>query len=235
MLLREPPPTQADLHFRLFGFPVRIHPYFWLIAVLMGLRGSSTPPAQLMTWIFALSISILVHELGHAFMQRHFGGRPWITLYAMGGLASCDDCDRGTRSQILISLAGPAAGFLLALMVIVVVRLAGHPIESLWPWPSFESQNVNYLVANLLFVNILWGCVNLLPIYPLDGGQVARELCLLWKPRQGIILSLQISLFCAAGLAILGFLSGGLFLTLFFGYFAYMSYRTLQSYQANTW
>lgn len=254
MLLREPPPTQADLHFKLFGFPVRIHPYFWLIAVLLGLRGSSTPPAQLMTWIATLLVSLLVHELGHAFMQRHFGGRPWITLYAMGGLAACDDCDRSTRSQVLISLAGPVAGFLLALVVVVAVWLAGHAIGVQLPWMKsplglveiatplatihwlpFESSNMNYLVGNLLWVNILWGCVNLLPIYPLDGGHVARELCQLWKPRQGIILSLQISMFCAAGMAILGFLSGGLFIALFFGYFAYMSYRTLQAYQTSAW
>ena len=44
MLLQDPPPTQADLHFELFGFPVRVHPYFWLIALLLGLNGSSTPP-----------------------------------------------------------------------------------------------------------------------------------------------------------------------------------------------
>ncbi|MEO2046375.1 MAG: site-2 protease family protein [Pirellulales bacterium] len=260
MLLREPSPTQADLHFKLFGFPVRIHPYFWLIAVLLGLRGSSTPPAQLMTWIATLLVSILVHELGHAFMQRHFGGRPWITLYAMGGLAACDDCDRSTRSQVLISLAGPVAGFLLALIVVMGANLTGHLVGFIAPWikPSlemlgmekvvllatsmgtiywfpFESNNMNHLISGLLQVNILWGCVNLLPIYPLDGGHVARELCQFWKPRQGIILSLQISMFCAAGMAILGFLSSGLFIALFFGYFAYMSYRTLQAYQTSAW
>ncbi len=260
MLLREPSPTQADLHFQLFGFPVRVHPYFWLITVLLGLNGSSTPPEQLVIWAAVLFVSILVHELGHAFMQRHYGGRPWITLYAMGGLASCDDCDRQTRSQVFISLAGPFAGFLLALLVIMAVRLAGHPIGFLGPWtqPSlesvgleqasllstplvtiywlpFESSSVNYLVSQLLWVNILWGCVNLLPIYPLDGGHVARELCQVWRPRQGIVLSLQISALCAGAMAILGLMSGELFVAIFFGYFAYMSYRTLKAYQASAW
>ena len=64
--------------------------------------------------------------MGHAFLQRYYGGHPWITLYSFGGLASCNDCDRSPRSQILISLAGPVAGFLLAGLVIVVLRLTGH-------------------------------------------------------------------------------------------------------------
>jgi len=261
MLLREPSPTQADLHFQLFGFPVRVHPYFWLITVLLGLNGTSTPPAELLLWAVTLFVSILVHEMGHAIMQRHFGGRPRITLYAMGGLASCNDCDRRPRSQVLISLAGPMAGFLLALVVIVSVNLSGHMFGIFWPWskPSqelvtmvrtnmisllstplgiiywqkFESSNMNYWVRQLLWVNILWGCVNLLPIYPLDGGHVARELCQLWRPRQGIVLSLQISMICAGGMALLGLVSGELFIAAFFGYFAYMSYRTCQAYQAS--
>jgi Zn-dependent protease len=248
------------LHFELFGFPVRVHPYFWLITLLLGLNGQSTPPAQLVIWAAVLFVSILVHELGHAFMQRHFGGRPWITLYAMGGLASCDDCDRRTLSQVLISLAGPVAGFLLALVVVTAVSLAGHPVGLLWPWtdlslesvgmgavrlistplatiywPPFESNNMNYFVGNLLWVNVLWGCINLLPIYPLDGGHVARELCQVGRPRQGIVLSLKISAICAGGMAILGLLWGELFIAIFFGYFAYMSYQTLKAYQASAW
>ena len=55
------------------------------------------------------------------------------------------------------------------------------------------------MIADLLHVNILWGLVNLLPIYPLDGGQIARELFTLGNPRAGIIQSLQLS----AGAAVL--------------------------------
>jgi len=248
------------LHFELFGFPVRVHPYFWLVTLLLGLNGSSTPPGQLVIWAALLFVSILVHELGHAVLQRHFGGRPWITLYAMGGLASCDTGDRQTRSQVLISLAGPIAGFLLALVVVVSVRLAGHPVGFLGPWTepslesvglgqasllstplvtiywqSFDSSYGNYLVGNLLWVNILWGCVNLLPIYPLDGGQVARELCQVWRPRQGIVLSLQLSALCAGVMAVLGLMAGELFVAIFFGYFAYTSFQTFKAYQASAW
>ena len=122
MLLGEPPPTQADLHFRVFGIPVRVHPLFWIVTLFLGLAAARRPiRCETLIWVAVVFVSILVHELGHALMQRYFGGHPWITLYGFGGLASCNDCDRSPRSQILISLAGPVAGFLLAASSSLVV------------------------------------------------------------------------------------------------------------------
>ncbi len=227
MLLREPPPTQVDLHFRILGFPVRIHPFFWLVTLFMGMRGQSTPPAQMLIWIVAVFFSILVHELGHALVQRFYGGRPWITLYGFGGMASCEDCERSTHSQIFISLAGPAAGFLLAIAVWLVAKFLPR---------TLESANIVELFNNLLYINIIWGCLNLLPIYPLDGGQVSRELCQWIHPRQGIIWSLQLSMIAAGLIVIVVILSlHAILLALFFGYLAYSSYKTLQAYQQSRW
>ena len=92
MLLGEPAPTQADLHFRIFGFPVRVHPLFWVVTVLLGLQGRADP-FETLVWVGVVFVSILVHELGHATLERTFGGHPWITLYSFGGLASCNDGD----------------------------------------------------------------------------------------------------------------------------------------------
>ena len=86
MFLVDPPPSPGDLHFRLFGFPIRITPWFWIGAVLLGIGGDSAPEAVL-TWVVVVLISILVHELGHAFAIRYFGESARITLYHLGGLA----------------------------------------------------------------------------------------------------------------------------------------------------
>jgi stage IV sporulation protein FB len=263
MLLTEPPPSPGDLHFRLFGIPVRVHPFFWVVIGLMGLSGGGedgTPPAELVSWVAVVFVSILVHELGHAFLQRRFGGHPWITLHGIGGLASCDDCDRSPRSQILISLAGPVAGFAFAALTVAAIRLSGHvvgiarpggiPFEQLGIesargfslfglilyWQSFASDAMNSLVHNILFVNVVWGLVNLLPVYPLDGGRVSRELCTLNHPRRGIILSLQISIGVALAMAGVGLLVWqSVFTMLMFGYLAYINYQTLQAYQQHRW
>jgi stage IV sporulation protein FB len=126
MLLYEPPPTQADVHFRLFGFPVRVSPWFWVMALLLGVSGGPADPVETLLWVGVVFFSILVHELGHAFAQQSYGGHPRITLHGFGGLAICEDCDRSPRSQILISLAGPLAGFCLAGLVILILALSRH-------------------------------------------------------------------------------------------------------------
>src|SRR5205823_8806231 len=114
--------------------------------------------------------------------------------------------------------AGPVAGFLLATLIILGLQLTGHSfgfvsspermdlagkgIERALIQPLglfavyFEpvgSPVLNHLIAKLFEVNILWGLMNLLPVYPLDGGQISRELFSLGNPRAGIIQSLQLS------------------------------------------
>ncbi len=262
MLLGEPAPSQADLHFRLFGFPVRVHPFFWVVSLLLGMGGiggGQAVPVNVLIWIAVMFVSILVHELGHAFLQRFYGGHPWITLYSFGGLASCNDCDRAPRSQIAILLAGPGAGFLFAAFIVLVLRLSGHYvgfalnqtqidlealnlqrvlIQPMGPFLAFfeplTSRPLNTMIGDLLQINILWGLVNLFPIYPLDGGQIARELFTLGNPRQGIEQSLQLSIGAAILVAIYGVLvTRSIFLALMFGFLAYGSYQALQSYRSH--
>jgi stage IV sporulation protein FB len=262
MLLAEPPPTQGDIHFRLFGFPVRVSPFFWLTAVFFGIGSGDrgVAPGELLMWIAVMFGSILIHELGHAFVQRRFGGHPWIVLHGIGGLAVCDDCDRSPRSQILISLAGPAAGFAVAALIVAAIKLSGHPIGvtlsdeipfeqlgiraaygfsilgAMLYWAPFPSPTANELLHNILFVNVLWGLVNLLPVYPLDGGRVSRELCTLGNVRRGIVLSLQISIATAGAMAVFGAVRWqSLYVALMFGYLAYLSFQMLQAYRRDYW
>jgi Zn-dependent protease len=261
LTLGEPPPTQADLHFRLFGIPVRVHPMFWVITLLLGLGGSGdAEPLRVLIWVAVVFVSILVHEFGHALTQRHFRGHPWVTLYSFGGLASCSDCERSPRAQLLISFAGPVAGFLFAGVIIAVVALSGHAIgfaltkdrvdlESLGvqslliqPMAAFvafleplRSQPLNEMILALLQVNILWGLINLLPIYPLDGGQISRELFTLGNPRKGIIQSLQLSIGAGALVAVYALSQREIFLCIMFGVLAYGSFQTLQRYRSRSY
>lgn len=258
MFIGEPPRTQADLHFRLFGFPIRVHPFFWVVTLLLGIQGDTVEPVSALMWVAVVLVSILIHELGHAFLQRRYGGRPWIVLHGFGGLAICNDCDRSPRRQILISLAGPMAGFLFAAVLIVGVRLAGHSIRIVlfgndfvlavgglrWAlldrfvlyhaqFTPFISPIINEALYDLLYVNIMWGLVNLLPVYPLDGGRVARELFTLGNPRSGIVQSLQLSIGTAILVAVYALLQQSIYLCVMFGLLAYGSFQALQAYQNN--
>ena len=61
-------------------------------------------------------------------------------------------------------------------------------VQPLGPFVAYfeplATRRTNSIIGDLLQVNILWGLMNLLPIYPLDGGQIARELFTLSNPRQ---------------------------------------------------
>jgi Zn-dependent protease len=258
-MLGEPPRTQADLNFALFGIPVRVHPLFWLIGLLLGPHRAD-PPA-ILTWMAAFFLGILCHELGHAVVMRSCGYFPWITLYGLGGMASCDRT-RGSSGawpdswrQIFISAAGPLAGFLLAAVTVAVVVALRHPIFYYFGPPcGFQVFDVLDFprpprlvgfVNGLLFVTVVYGILNLLPIYPLDGGHIAREVLLMLNPRGGIRQSLWLSVFAAGAIAAyqgVQFLrpltANGtvqwqdIWIVLFFGYLAYSSYQTLQIYSS---
>ena len=117
MLLNEPSPSQGDLHFSLLNIPVRVHPMFWLMGLILG-SGGSRGLQPVVLWVVAVFVSVLVHEMGHALVIRALGVQPWITLYGMGGLTSHQGGRFRPQTQILVSLAGPAAGFLLAAIVV---------------------------------------------------------------------------------------------------------------------
>ena len=84
LLFQPPPPTRYDLRFILFGFPIRVSPLFWLIAILLG--SSSGDPLQILIWVLVVFVSIVVHELGHALAFRRYGLASQIILHFSGGL-----------------------------------------------------------------------------------------------------------------------------------------------------
>jgi Zn-dependent protease len=242
MLLGEPPQTAYDLRFSLLGIPIRVHPLFWLVALLMG--SQRRDPASVLIWIVAVFLTILVHELGHALSMRSYGFHPWITLYGMGGLASHDQGynarSKGSEplGQILTCLAGPAAGFLLAAVLLAGLFGAGygeqidfHAFYGLLPRVWLPNPRFEMLLNDVLFVCVVWGIINLLPIYPLDGGQIAREILVTASPREGIRWSLMLSTLAAGLMAGVGFfLLRSIFVAMLFGYLAYTSYATLQAH-----
>jgi Zn-dependent protease len=241
MFLVEPPPSQGDLHFQIFGFPVRVTPWFWAVTLILALNTKEkVDPKRVLVWVAVVFVSIVVHELGHAVLQRRYGGRPRIVLYGFGGMAISDNSDRSPSIQILISLAGPIAGFLFAAATLIAIRLAGHDVQfdfsggildALIPrWEWFDAPLANLLIFDLLYVNIFWGLVNLLPVYPLDGGQVSRELFTLNQPHRGIVQSLWLSAAVAGAIALLSILGCEIYTALLFGYLAYANYQNIQAY-----
>jgi membrane-associated protease RseP (regulator of RpoE activity) len=217
---------------------------FWLIILMV--NGNLHDAGSVLSWLGVVFVSILVHEMGHALVMRAYGFRPWITLYALGGQASYDpryvSDSKGSEplGQVLICLAGPVAGFLLAGTLVLGLMAAGYGDHLFFisPWGlrpyvfELANQRLASILNGIFFVSVVWGMVNLLPIYPLDGGQVAREIFLKLSPREGIRASLSLSIVAAVAMAVIGFVTWhhDWFVVLFFGYLAYTSYATLQAY-----
>jgi stage IV sporulation protein FB len=251
------PRTRFDLSFRLGDVPVRVHPFFWLSAVLLGLYGpgeGADKLIHLLIWVGIVFVSVLVHEMGHILMGRYFGSDGHILLTGFCGLAvgSSEVPERWQRNLVL--LAGPGAGFLFGAAVFGLFW-AAYPDMALFVLGSLVGVGVEFgpdvvipsaylwiTVFSLLWINLAWGLVNLLPIWPLDGGQICRETCQYFESRDAIRLSLKISIGTAIAFALLGLiefvrkepliphvsLGDSLFPVLFFGILAFSSYRLLQ-------
>lgn len=239
MFLFQPPPsTRYDLRFNLAGIPVRVHPLFWLIAILLG--SSSNNIVQILIWVLVVFVSIVIHEMGHALAMSFYGQRSQIVLHFSGGLTIPEPVWWGGRyanvalspnQEILISLAGPFAGFLLAGFVILATYFFG-----LIPLPAAAFLPIgggilSSFVTTLLRVNIFWGLINLLPVYPLDGGNVTRYFLLKADPWDGVRKSLWISVITGGLAAVAGLLFlQSVYMAILFGFLAFQSYQSLQSH-----
>ncbi len=214
-------PTEFDLQFSLFGIPVRVTPMYWLGSVILGWGAMEHggPPFLLM-WVLVCFVSILVHEMGHALVARWLGCHNVLTaLYMMGGVATYYPSRDYTQGKsILISLAGPGAGFILYFLMEYVfagpiLRFADARLD-----PS-ATKLIESGVGQWLQINLMWGLVNLLPVLPLDGGNVCRSVCVSISPFRGENIARTISI-AFAGLAAVYFLmnhntfAGVLFLSL---------------------
>jgi Zn-dependent protease len=197
--------------------------------------------------IFVIFVSILVHELGHAFAFRRFGQDSYIILHMMGGLTVPESSPiessyaqvRLTPNQnIFISLAGPIAGFLLALVIILLGLGLGGTLNltlllGFIPVPlvilPYEFGAIDRIFALFVFINFFWGFINLLPVFPLDGGNVARYTLIQTDPINGLRNSLWLSVIAGVVIAIVGvvFLDS-LYMAFLFGYLAFQSYQGLQ-------
>ena len=231
--LFEPARTQFDLNFRIFGIDVRAHPMFWVVTAILGSGFERLGIAYLVSWIVAVFFSILIHELGHVLMGRMFGSFGHIVLYGFGGLAiGSSNLDRRWQRN-LVYVAGPFAQFLLLGFGILaaILYLSSNKGEA--------HESLQILFDQFYFVNFYWPILNLLPIWPLDGGRISRETFEWLMPERGTATSLIVSMFisgffavsslaAAGGHPIIPFLRGSMYMGLFFALFAVNNFQEWQ-------
>jgi Zn-dependent protease/CBS domain-containing protein len=205
---------------RLFGVPVRLHFTFLLLLVFLvfiGIGEKQSGPATAI-YVLALFASVLLHEIGHTLVARHYGIKTLeIVMFPIGGVSRPERLPKG-REELWISLAGPLVNALIAGALIAWMAATGSfvPLELLR-----EPTNAN-LAERIAFGNLLLCLFNLLPAYPMDGGRILRSTLALWKPEdEATQIAARAGRLLAIALGMFGLLSSN-FMLVFIALFVYL-------------
>jgi Zn-dependent protease/predicted transcriptional regulator len=209
--------TRSVTIFRLLGFDIKVDLTWVFLAILITWSlAARVFPMQMpgydpfMYWALAiigaigLFGSIIVHEMGHSLVARHYGiPIKEITLFIFGGVANLEGEPERPRDEFFMAIAGPAtsgviAVFLLGVEWVIGFVLPGNPVID--------------VLRYLALINGVLALFNMVPAFPLDGGRVLRAI--LWDWKKDIRFATRVS-------ATLGSLFG-LFLIML-GVFAFIS------------
>lgn len=191
--------------------PIAIHPLFWVFSALIGwLYGQSL--LGMLVWMGIILISVLIHELGHALTAICFKQKARIQLVAFGGLTSYDGGPPlKFWQQFVIVFNGPLFGFGLCLLATAVLYAPLPPL--------------GYAIAKAVQVaNLFWSAINLLPVLPLDGGQLLRIVLEGSFGLKGFKASLWLGALLSLAIACTAFIFGFFIAGAFFFLFAFQSF-----------
>ncbi len=192
--------------------PVAIHPFFWIFAALIGWMNSGTLMGMLI-WVGIIFVSVLFHEFGHALTALLFKQKTGIQLIALGGVTSYEGPKLNFWKQFLITFDGPLFGFILFLIATLILQMDWSS------WPVWQG-----ILKATQIANLFWTVINLLPVLPLDGGQLLRIILEASFGVKGFRASLLIGAIIAAGISFYFFIMQAFLIGAFFFLFAFQSF-----------
>ena len=159
--------------FRLFGVDVSLH-WLWIVVAFYIIQARRQEYSSLV-WNIAeyvtLFVIVLLHEFGHALACKSVGGKAdRIILWPLGGVAFVRPPER--PGAYLWSIA---AGPLVNVVLLPITCLAYYFVDT---GAVHVSSDVRHFVYTTAEINLILLVFNLLPIFPLDGGQILRAI--LW-------------------------------------------------------
>jgi Zn-dependent protease len=190
--------------------------------VFMRLDAQQNVPQALM-WAPILFISVLIHELAHAGTIGIFGyGSSHIILTGYGGVTI-----NGRRAKawqdMLISFAGPAASVALAIGVFALMRSVPR---------AMTDPMLSAMLPALVYANVLWAILNLLPVSPLDGGHVVRNLLRIFlSERLAFTLAVWIGMVVGAAAIVVTLYLRQYFIALFLAFYVWRNIQAWMEFQ----
>lgn len=160
---------------QVWGINVFVH-WSWaavaVIEITVRQRNYTSPIWNVIEYL-SLFVIVLMHEFGHALACRQVGGvANQIMLWPLGGVAFVSPPPRPGATLWTIA-AGPLVNVVLAPVTIAAAYAAVHAAL-----PGAQGANLRHYAVSLAFINGVLLAFNLLPIYPLDGGQILQSI--LW-------------------------------------------------------
>ena len=162
--------------FRVYGIDVYLNWTWFLVAVfeIQARKGTYSSVLWNVLEYLALFAIVLTHEFGHALACRSVGGTAdTIMLWPLGGVAYVNPPQRPGATLWSVA-AGPLVNVILTVPLLIATRTAEN---AAWQISMPDTYNFVWMLFN---INLLLLVFNILPIYPLDGGQILRSL--LWFP-----------------------------------------------------
>ena len=192
--------------------PLAIHPFFWVFAALIGYLNSGNL-IGVVVWIGIILVSVVVHEYGHALTAIFFKQKAKIQLIALGGVTSYEGPKLKFWQQFLITFNGPLFGFFLFLIATFLLQFDWNDSPTIWK-----------ILRITQVANLFWTIINLLPVMPLDGGQLLRIILEASFGVRGYKASLLIGTVISALLSFYFFLIRWFLAGAFFFLFAFQSF-----------
>lgn len=197
-------PVPYELRGELLRVPLRVQPLFWLSAALLGVRYLSDPEAGSLGyfafWMVSVLLSLLLRGLGQACVGKLFRMRGEILFDGLGShIQGLESLPRPWQ-RVLVLLSGPLVQFLLVAGVLGFMAVVPYP-----EWLTSENSKETIATAAriVLQLNLVWGLLTLLPIWPLDGGRAAVAIGEAILGSRGRTFVLVLSLLTIASLSIL--------------------------------
>jgi len=202
--------------FRVAGIQVYLSWWWFLLAIyeIQARRGTYSSTAWNIAEYLALFAIVLTHEFGHAFATRQVGGTAnKIMLWPLGGVAYVDPPQRPGATLWAIA-AGPLVNVALAPVLYAAYLMTGGSLDSFLAG-TFAATDLNHFFFAVLWIDIVLFLFNILPIYPLDGGQILRSILWFFLGRGKSLMTATVigffGLFLFLGLALLDWRNGDQF------------------------
>jgi Zn-dependent protease/CBS domain-containing protein len=163
---------------KIFNIPIFLdYSWFLIFALITWSLAVNYYPLQFSNWTSAeywivgaitaimLFVSVLLHEIGHSLVATHYQIKvSSITLMVFGGVSQITKEPNSAIQEFWISVVGPLVSFVLA-GIFFLLTLVTKAVPPLWA-----------VIQYLVYINLILGIFNLIPGFPLDGGNVFRAI-----------------------------------------------------------